>query len=199
MRTSEHIDKYAAAIVAARRELKNPVFDATVPVTKSGITARYATLQGIINTITEVLSKHGLIAMQDLEASGSQVSVKTIIMHESGQFVEYGPFSVPTLSADPKTYGSAATYARRYHLPAVLGLASEEDDGGAALMEKTIANDLIEKWVDKANDSKNSEELKKIWAEGIAEIKPTGNRDAYKTFKAAVESKGKELSKKAEE
>ena len=134
MRTSEQFNEVFSALVKARAELTNPKLDAEVTLTKGGLKAKYASLHNIIETVTPVLTKFELMASQELatQVDGS-VGVLTTIIHSSGQFVEFGPFFLPTQNTDPKTYGAAATYARRYHLPAVLGLVGQEDDGGASL------------------------------------------------------------------
>lgn len=134
MNTSEQFSDVFSALVKARAELTNPTLDAEVTLTKGGLKAKYASLPNIIDTITPVLTKHELMASQELiTRQDGTVGVMTTIIHSSGQFIEFGPFSLPVQNADPKTYGAAATYARRYHLPAVLGLVGQEDDGGAGL------------------------------------------------------------------
>lgn len=55
---------------------------------------------------------------------------------------------------------------------------------------------LAAKWVTAAVGALDSAALSKVWAEGLAEIKPTGDMAAYNTFKASVEAKGKELKTK---
>lgn len=134
MKTSEQFSEVFSALVKARAEMENPTLDAEVTLTKEGLKAKYASLSNIIDTITPVLKKYELMASQELlTRQDGTVGVMTTIIHSSGQFIEFGPFSLPAQNADPKTYGAAATYARRYHLPAVLGLVGQEDDGGAGL------------------------------------------------------------------
>ena len=59
-------------------------------------------------------------------------SVRTILVHaESGESFETTT-SIPLVKADPQGYGSALTYARRYAIMGLLGLAPEDDDGQAA-------------------------------------------------------------------
>ncbi|EAE2768887.1 TPA: ERF family protein, partial [Listeria monocytogenes] len=60
----------------------------------------------------------------------NKVGVKTILMHASGEFVEFDPFMLPLDKNTAQGAGSALTYARRYTLSAAFGIASDEDDDG---------------------------------------------------------------------
>jgi hypothetical protein len=59
-------------------------------------------------------------------------------MHESGEFIQGSMPIHAKKEKDPQAYGSAITYARRYSLASVLGLAvgDEDDDGNAANIPK---------------------------------------------------------------
>jgi hypothetical protein len=61
-------------------------------------------------------------------------SLTTVLMHESGEFIHGSMPIHAKKEKDPQAYGSAITYARRYSLASVLGLAvgDEDDDGNAA-------------------------------------------------------------------
>lgn len=54
----------------------------------------------------------------------------THVQHKSGQFVSYGPLTLPATKADPQGFGSATTYAKRYALCAVFGVIADQDDDG---------------------------------------------------------------------
>lgn len=123
MRTSETIDKFAAAMAAAQAEMKNAAFDKENPHFKS----RYATLAAVRDTVAPVLSKHGLSVVQTTDFDGGAWLVQTRIIHTSGQWIEsVYPFAIDK----PQQMGSALTYARRYSLSMICGIASEEDDDG---------------------------------------------------------------------
>jgi hypothetical protein len=64
-----------------------------------------------------------------------QVIVVTRLAHTSGEWIE-GELAVPVSKADAQGYGSALTYARRYGLCAITGIAPEDDDGNAAAAAK---------------------------------------------------------------
>lgn len=116
------------ALVKALAELENPPLDATNPHFRS----RYVSLAGLIGHVKPVLVKHGLTVLQPLVETG----VLTVILHESGEELVYGPVVLPMVKADPQAAGSAITYARRYALAAVLGICGEEDDDANAASQK---------------------------------------------------------------
>jgi hypothetical protein len=56
---------------------------------------------------------------------------------------------------------------------------------------------LRAKWIAAANAANSEAEIKKVWAEGLAEIKPTGDMEAYNAFKAAVSARAAVIAKPA--
>ena len=125
----EHADIYSA-LAAAQAELTNPKKDT------KGYSYKYAALDQIIDILREVLPKHGLSFTQNLQ-SGDEVNmvcVETIVFHKSGQRLQPSFFCVPVEQGKMsliQAFGSHVTYARRYALSSVFGLASEEDIDGA--------------------------------------------------------------------
>jgi hypothetical protein len=65
------------------------------------------------------------------EGDGSVVTMTTMLIHASGQWVACTGTFRPT-KADPQGLGSCITYARRYQLCAIVGISPEDDDGNAA-------------------------------------------------------------------
>lgn len=121
MKTSDSIKELSGAFVAAQAELKNATFDAKNPHFGN----RYASLAGMRDGVAAVLSKHGLAVIQGTAFDGGIASVNTRLVHKSGEWIESAyPFAVDK----PQAMGSAYTYARRYSLAAICGIASEEDD-----------------------------------------------------------------------
>lgn len=132
MRTSDAIDALSAAMAAAQGEMKPAVKDATNPHFKS----KYADLASVFEAIRAPFAKHGLSVWQELDNADNGVKVTTRLVHKSGQWVEFGPLSVPAFKQDAQGLGSAATYARRYGLAAALGVCADEDDDGNKAAEK---------------------------------------------------------------
>lgn len=126
MKTSESIGAIAKAMAAFQSEVKQPVKDGKNPHFKSN----YVTLDGTVNAIHECASKHGLSYIQSLVNNESGTGVVTLIMHESGEFIEMDPFILPMDKKNAQGAGSAATYARRYSLSAAFGIVSDVDDDG---------------------------------------------------------------------
>lgn len=93
-------------------------------------TYKYADLAELSEAILPLLGKNGLAftAMPGLNAEG-KFGLTYSLVHESGE--EKGGF-YPIVHGTPQQNGSAITYARRYCLGAVTGVAPAEDDDGAA-------------------------------------------------------------------
>lgn len=130
MQFSDDTSKLWPAFIKARGE-----FD---PATKDGknphFRSTYATLQSVIDATQPALTANGLVQMQPIRITeNGDMVVQTYITHTSGQFImsEY-PVSVANSNNRSQAEGSAVTYARRYSLMAMLGLAPEDDDDGNA-------------------------------------------------------------------
>ncbi len=159
MKTSDTIEKLSTAFVAAQAELKNAVFDKTNPHFKS----KYATLAGMRDGLVATLSKHGLAVIQGSDVTEAGPVVNTRLVHTSGQWIES---AYPIAMDKPQQMGSAVTYARRYSLAAICGIASEEDDDGNAAQNGNTpvnANGTV------ANPLKR-DEARKIFTELKAEL-----------------------------
>jgi hypothetical protein len=133
MQRSESIAELAAALVKARPTFKTVTkgHTATVASTKGTYKYTYSTLDDLYDATVAALSACGLVTLQNIETTRDGVSVSTLLMHSSGQFLHFDAVSLPSGST-PQSVGSAITYARRYSLQAALGLAAEEDDDGQA-------------------------------------------------------------------
>ena len=134
MRTSEEIDKIAAALVKFQGEVESPKKSVENDAFKKGGKAlKYADLDAIIKTVTPALAKNGLSQHQftDTDIENKAVKITTMILHESGQYFFGDTLVLPAESFgkfNAQTIGSAITYGRRYSLSAILGIASENDD-----------------------------------------------------------------------
>lgn len=111
-----------------RSQIKQPTLDASNPFFKSS----YLSLKGLITAIDEALKGTGLSFNQIIADNGQAAAVQTIITHESGGILITKPFTLRPAKADPQGIGSATTYARRYQLQALFGIAGEKDDDGNA-------------------------------------------------------------------
>lgn len=129
IRQSDSITKLATALVAVQAEMTNAPKETKGQV---GNQVRYYTdLPTLADLVRPILAKHGLAYLQfPSDGSGSIVSLTTRLLHESGEWME----DILTMPAGQgaQGVGSALTYARRYALMAVLGIAADDDDGAAA-------------------------------------------------------------------
>lgn len=117
-----------AALAAAQGEMGRALKDTNNPHFKS----KYADLSSVCDACMPALSKHGIAVLQPAFDDDTGRYVKTIFVHgDSGESVEC---RVPLIVAknDMQGYGSAVTYARRYGLMGMAGIAPEDDDGNAA-------------------------------------------------------------------
>ena len=102
------------------------------PIKKSGTNPhfgnKYATLESVIEAVTEPLQKHGFLLMHRTISNEHGKSITTELVHESGEsFVTAIPLVLG--KNDMQGLGSAITYARRYGIMSLLNLPAEDDDG----------------------------------------------------------------------
>lgn len=125
-RSSLTVGKLAEALAKAQAEMDGAAKDATNPHFKS----KYADLASIRDACRP-LSKHGIAVLQPTKADGNRVTVTTLLMHSSGEWIAE-ELTLTALQATPQAVGSAITYGRRYGLASMVGIAPEDDDGEAA-------------------------------------------------------------------
>ena len=109
-----------ATVEAVKKDANNPFFK-----------SKYADLASIWHAIREALTSNGLSVLQEPSTEGNKVRITTTLIHTSGEYVR-SLLEVPAVRVDPQGIGSAITYARRYALGAIVGIAPEDDDGNAA-------------------------------------------------------------------
>jgi hypothetical protein len=124
-RGTESLAALAKALAKAQAELKNPPKDKTNPHFRS----KYADLATVRDWVLPVLNRHGLSVVQLPCEWGGRPALLTLLMHESGEYLgAYLPLLLT--KQDPQGLGSALTYARRYALQALAGVAADEDVDG---------------------------------------------------------------------
>jgi hypothetical protein len=128
MNKSDEINELATALAKAQSEIENASKGSSNPHFKS----KYADLAEVLNTVRPVLAAHGLSVAQFPSYADGVVSVETVLMHGSGQWLS-GIISAPVSKMDAQGVGSATTYCRRYSLAAVAGIAQEDDDANSAV------------------------------------------------------------------
>lgn len=118
------INEIATALAKAQMEMVGAKKDTKNTFFKSN----YADLGSVMAACMGALNGNGIAVVQPV----SDGCVQTILIHSSGQSLEC---SIPLRVAkdDMQGLGSAITYARRYGLMAMAGIAPEDDDGNAAV------------------------------------------------------------------
>ncbi|NVT01065.1 ERF family protein [Listeria monocytogenes] len=145
MKMSESVIELSVALSKFQEKVEQPAKTANNPFFKSS----YVPLENVISAVKKHAPDLGLSYIQIPLTEENKVGVKTILMHSSGEFVEFDPFMLPLDKNTAQGAGSALTYARRYTLSAAFGIASDEDDGNGA-SGNTKAN----------NSSKNYQQTK---------------------------------------
>jgi hypothetical protein len=126
---SESIVNIAKALIAFQGEVKPIDKDGTNPHFRSS----YTTLDNMIDETKQLLQKHGLTVLQFPGGDGEKVTIRTMILHTSGEWIESEPLVLRPTKNDPQGIGSAITYGRRYSYAAALSLSlGDDDDGNAA-------------------------------------------------------------------
>jgi hypothetical protein len=113
----------AKALAAAQMEMGKALKQSQNPAFRS----KYADLGNVMDACMPSLNKHGIAVVQTMRDE----SVVTMFIHESGDILEC-PVPLILGKRDMQGLGSAVTYARRYGLMSLAGIAPEDDDGNAA-------------------------------------------------------------------
>lgn len=115
------------AMAAAQAQMGKAIKDASNPAFRS----KYADLASVMDACLPALNANGVAVYQPTIDDETGRFVETILAHESGETIKC---RVPLIvqKNDMQGYGSAVTYARRYGLMCMAGIAPEDDDGNAA-------------------------------------------------------------------
>ena len=129
MNRSETINKLALALVKFNNEVSSIPKDAKNPFYHS----EYVTLDKLIISTRDILQKNGLSVMQFPLSVDGKIGIQTMLLHESGEFIESEPlYMTPAKANDPQVAGSIISYLRRYSYQAILNLSTGEDDDANA-------------------------------------------------------------------
>lgn len=172
---SESIAKLADALAKAQKVIKSAAKDATNPHFKS----KYADLPAVWDACREPLTTNGLSVTQTTRVlDNGTMSLVTTLLHTSGEWVE-GDYLLNPVKTDPQGFGSAMTYARRYALMAIAGIAPDEDDGESA---QGRGNNPQQNQSDQQHDQRSQDggvDQRVAWVgKAVAAIKKIDTRDA---------------------
>src|SRR5712675_2358012 len=133
-RSSESIGTIAGALAKAQAELSNPEKSLTATIRspfprESDRTFRYASLASGLDIVRKALGKHEIATVQTtaIDEAGL-IRLTTVLAHSSGEWVSSDwPVCPVGETAAPQKMGAALTYARRYALFTLVGIAGEDD------------------------------------------------------------------------
>jgi len=134
-RSSESFAALAAALAKAQAHLVNPEksLTATIAGGRPGETARsfrYAPLSSGLEIVRKTLSEHEIAVVQTttVDPASRMLTLTTLLAHSSGEWIaSYWPVCSLAEIANPHRMGAALTYARRYSLFTMVGIAGEDD------------------------------------------------------------------------
>jgi len=147
-RASATIGTIAAALAKAQAQLVNPEKSLTGTIRADGSGSaersfRYAPLSSGLDIVRKTLSQYEIAAVQTTsinEATGI-VRLSTVLAHASGEWIASDwPVCAVTETAAPHRMGAALTYARRYALFTLVGIAGEDDLDAPDLLAPTPAS-----------------------------------------------------------
>src|SRR6202048_999168 len=134
-RSSESFAALAAALAKAQAHLVNPEksLTATIRTGRAGETARtfrYAPLSSGLEIVRKTLSEHEIAVIQTtaIDQASRMLNLTTLLAHSSGEWIaSHWPVCAMAGVANPHRMGAALTYARRYALFTLVGIAGEDD------------------------------------------------------------------------
>jgi ERF superfamily len=142
-RSSESIAKLAAALAKAQGELINPEKSLTATIKTDGAakqTFRYAPLSSGLEIVRKTLGQHEIAVVQttSTDPAAGMINLNTMLAHASGEWIasEWPVCALAETSA-PHRLGAALTYARRYALFTLVGIAGEDDMDAPDLVAPT--------------------------------------------------------------
>ena len=144
---SQSIGAIAAALAKAQAELTNPEKSllATIrsPIaSEADRSFRYASLASGLDIVRKVLGKHGIAIVQAtaIDREAALIRLTTVLAHSSGEWLSSDwPVCGVGETGAPHKMGAALTYARRYALFTLVGIAGEDDLDAPDLMGNQLS------------------------------------------------------------
>lgn len=110
------------ALCAAQADFTAPKRD------KAGARSKYAPLDSVMDAVRPVLNRHGLVLSQPTHVEGETLYVETRITHAGSGDSVSGVYPAGLITLQHQQLGSGVTYAKRYGLLSLLGVAPEDED-----------------------------------------------------------------------
>ena len=187
MLKSDNINELGAALAKAQAVIEGALKDTANPFFKS----KYADLSSVWDACRKPLTDHGLSVTQMPTEAENGIGVETTLIHSSGQWIS-NTFTMPVSKADAQGVGSAITYARRYALAAMVGVAPEDDDGNAATKaapKKVMDEAEIQSRIKMIEQAPDAVAAKAAYQGAVVACNEIGDAEAPKRIKAALLAK----------
>jgi hypothetical protein len=163
-RSSETIGTIAAALAKAQAQLVNPEKSLVATIRSDGPcgaeqTFRYAPLSSGLDIVRKTLSQHEIATVQStaIDQDAGIVRLSTVLAHASGEWIASDwPVCAISDTATPHRMGAALTYARRYALFTLVGIAGEDDLDAPDLLSPTTPATKAERPTGNKNGRLNS-------------------------------------------
>jgi hypothetical protein len=189
-RSSETIGAIAAALAKAQAELTNPEKSLTATIRAMSPrdhdqTFRYAALSSGLDIVRKVLGGHEIATIQTtaIDKEAGLIRLMTTLAHSSGEWLSSEwPVCAIAETAAPRRMGAALTYARRYALFTLVGIAGEDD-----LDAPDLAEDA------KADAARKADEASKIGI--VAQLRPAAATEERQPRTAASRRRADELAR----
>jgi hypothetical protein len=166
MNKSDSIKELSTALAKFQAEIKNPKTTAKNPQFSS----KYAPLDVILEAVRPILGKLGLSIIQNTGGDLENISISTMLLHSSGEWIETDSFKFKGeqmlkgggTKLSIQGAGSCITYGRRYQVTAILGIAGNDDDDGNSANKGTKQEPEGEEVDNTAKQIINEDKIKAI-------------------------------------
>jgi hypothetical protein len=143
--SSNSIANLAAALAKAQMALVNPERSLVATIRQGGASGseqsfRYAPLSSGLEIVRKTLREHEIATVQTtaVDQVAGVINLTTVLAHSSGEWIGSDwPVCALSETATPRRMGAALTYARRYALFTLVGIAGEDDLDAPDLMTPT--------------------------------------------------------------
>src|SRR6516165_3359530 len=151
-RSSESFAALASALAKAQAELINPEksLTATIRAGRPGEgerSFRYAPLSSGLDIVRKTLGQHEIATLQTtaIDQNAGMVNLTTTLAHASGEWIASDwPVCSIVETANPQRMGAALTYARRYALFTLVGIAGEDDLDAPDLCDGALSPSAVD-------------------------------------------------------
>ena len=129
MSTTPKTQSATASLVAALAALDNVKANKIV---KANFTAKYVSLDALLDAVKPVLLDHDLALIQTLVSQEGKVGVSTAFLHTSGERFDFGTLLMKAEGLTAQQVGGLITYARRMSISTACGISVDVDDDASS-------------------------------------------------------------------